>query len=133
MVRNANRLNANVDTKEVAKKLIRYCRDQRHRKAVEELYADNCTSREMPETPEDMVQGKSAIMEKNNKWFEAVKEFHECEVSDPIIAGDFFSCLMTVDVTFYGRKRMQLSEIGVYRVSDGKIVSEQFFYDVLEE
>lgn len=122
-----------MNTKEVAKKLIRYCRDQKHRKAVDELYADNCISREMPGTPDDVIQGKAAIIAKNNKWFESVKEFHECEVSDALVSGDFFSCLMSIDVTFYGRKRMQLEEICVYQVIQGKIVSEQFFYTVPNE
>lgn len=119
-----------MNTIDVAKKLIRFCRDKKHRKAVEELYADNCVSREMPGTPDEFVEGKAAIIKKNNTWFESVKEFHECEVSDPIVAGNFFSCLMTLDVTFYGRKRMQLEEVCVYEVSDAKIISEQFFYDV---
>ena len=122
-----------MNTKDVAKKLIRFCRDQKHRKAVDELYADNCVSREMPGTPDDFVEGKAAIIEKNNKWFESVKEFHECEVTDPVVCGDFFTCKMSLDVTFYGRKRMQLEEICVYQVSNEKIVSEQFFYLVPAE
>lgn len=117
-----------MSTRDVAKKLIRFCRAQKHRKAVDELYADTCISREMPGVPEEVVEGKAGIMAKNVKWFEAVKEFHECEVSDPMVSGDYFSCLMVIDVTFYGRKRMQLSEICVYEVVKDKIVSEQFFY-----
>ena len=117
-----------MNTRDVAKKLIRYCRDCKHRKAVVELYADRCTSREMPGAPHEFIEGKAAIVEKNNKWFELVKEFHECEVTDPQIAGNFFSCQMTLDVSFYGQKRMQMEEICIYEVADGQIVSEQFFY-----
>ncbi len=117
-----------MSTRDVAKKLIRYCRDKKHRKAVEELYAADCTSREMPDSPDEFVQGKAKIVKKNNKWFEMVKEFHECEVTDPLIADNFFSCLMTIDVSFYGRKRMQLQELCVYEVRNSKIISEQFFY-----
>lgn len=117
-----------MNTCEVAKKLVRYCREQRHKTAIRELYADGCTSREMPDSPDELVVGKDAIIEKNNQWFQAVKEFHECDVSDPIIAGNVFCCRMIVDATFYGRPRMQLEEICVYRVENGQIVSEQFFY-----
>jgi limonene-1,2-epoxide hydrolase len=35
-----------------------------------------------------------------------------------------------MDMTFKGRGRMQIEEIGVYHVRDGKVVSEQFFYDM---
>jgi hypothetical protein len=117
-----------VNTREVAKKLIRYCRDQQHQKAVQELYADNCISREIAGADGELVKGKAAIIEKNNKWFEMVEIFHECEVSDPLIAGNFFSCKMLIDVSFHGNNRMQLEEIGVYEVKDGLIISEQFFY-----
>ena len=122
-----------MSTRDIAKKLIKYCRDQKHRRAVDELYSNDCISREMPGVPDEIVEGKAAVIAKNAKWFEAVKEFHECEVSDPIVSGDYFSCLMTLDVTFYGRKRMQLSEICVYEVANEKIVSEQFFYSAPEE
>ena len=115
-------------TKDVARKLIRYCRERRHRKAVDELYADHCTSREMPGVPDDFVEGKQAIMEKNQRWFEMVKVFHDGDVTDPIFAGNFFCCEMFLDVTFKGHKRMQLEELCVYEVQNGKIVSEQFFY-----
>jgi hypothetical protein len=117
-----------METLAVAKKLIRYCREQRHKTALRELYAENCVSREMPGTPEELVTGKPAILQKNKKWFESVKEFHECDVSDAIIAGNFFVCRMTIDVTFYGQPRMQLEEICVYEVANGQIVSEQYFY-----
>jgi limonene-1,2-epoxide hydrolase len=32
------------------------------------------------------------------------------------------------DVTFKGKPRMQLDEVAVFEVKDGKIVLEQFFY-----
>jgi limonene-1,2-epoxide hydrolase len=35
---------------------------------------------------------------------------------------------MTLDATMTGMGRMQLDEICVYEVKDGKIVFEQFFY-----
>ena len=87
----------------------------------------------MPGADKEFVEGKPAIIEKNEKWFAMVKEFHECEVTDPLIAGSFFSCQMTVDVSFYGHKRMQLEEVGVFEVKDGKIISEQFFYSPFDQ
>jgi hypothetical protein len=59
-----------------------------------------------------------------------VQQIHGLEVSDPVIAGNWFSISMTLDVTMkeYGRNTM--TEICVYHVKDDKIVSEQFFYDM---
>jgi len=36
---------------------------------------------------------------------------------------------MTLDATMKGRGRINLEEICVYQVRNGKIVREQFFYD----
>jgi hypothetical protein len=35
---------------------------------------------------------------------------------------------MTMDATFKGRGRVNMEEICVYQVKDGKVVREQFFY-----
>jgi hypothetical protein len=44
------------------------------------------------------------------------------------VAGEFFSVVLKQDVTFKGKPRITLEEIGVFHVQDGKIVKEQFFY-----
>ena len=49
-------------------------------------------------------------------------------VSDPVVAGDFFSCSMMVDLTTKEQGRNKMEEICVYEVQDGKIVKEQFFH-----
>jgi hypothetical protein len=35
-----------------------------------------------------------------------------------------------MDITFKGMGRVPMEEIALYKVADGKIVSEQFFYEV---
>ena len=47
-----------------------------------------------------------------------------------MIAGDWFSVAMGIDATYKGMGRMDMQEICVFRVREGKIVHEQFFYDV---
>jgi hypothetical protein len=46
----------------------------------------------------------------------------------PIVAGNFFSCTMGMDITMKGQGRMNMEEVCLYQVKDGKIVLEQFFY-----
>jgi limonene-1,2-epoxide hydrolase len=41
-------------------------------------------------------------------------------------AGTSFACAMQLDVTIKGQGRMNLNELCVYEVKDGKIISEQF-------
>lgn len=98
--------------------------------ALHELYADNCTSREMPGMPNEFVEGKEAIVKKSEQWFNNVEEMHSGEVGDPAVAGNHFSCSMNFDITFKDRGRTQMEEICVFEVQEGKIVAEQFFYSM---
>jgi len=44
------------------------------------------------------------------------------------VAGNFFTVALSRDVTFKEKPRMQLTEIGVFELQEGKIIAEQFFY-----
>ena len=49
----------------------------------------------------------------------------------PLVAGDFFTVTFKMDVTFKpSSKRFMLEEIAIYKVADGKIAYEEFFYKV---
>ena len=73
------------------------------------------------------TKGMDAILAKGKKWNEMVAEQHSFEISDPLIAEDSFALTMHIDVTMKGRGRMNHKELCVYKVSGGRIVSEQFF------
>ena len=117
-----------MSTQDVANKLVSLCREGKNEQALTELYADNCTSREMPGMPNEFVEGKPAIIKKSEGWFATVEEMHSAEVGDPIVTQNHFSCTMKFDITFKDRGRVQMEEISVYTVNDGKITAEQFFY-----
>ena len=119
-----------MNTQQIADKLVSMCRQAQNMEAIAELYADNCTSREMPGMPNEFTEGKSAITKKSEGWYASVEEFHSSEVGDPIVAGNHFSCVMKFDCTFKGQGRMAMEEISVYEVKDSKIVAEQFFYSM---
>jgi len=116
-------------TQDVANKLVAYVRQGDWDKAQAELYAENAVSLEMPGNPfPERVEGLAAIKEKGELWAGMVEEMHGAEASDPVVAGNFFSLAMTMDVTMKGRPRSKDPEIALYKVEDGKIVQEQFFY-----
>jgi hypothetical protein len=48
--------------------------------------------------------------------------------TEPVIAGNHFAVGREVDITVQGHGRIQISEIMLYEVKDGEIISEQFFY-----
>jgi len=45
-------------------------------------------------------------------------------------AGDHFTASMKMDITMKGQPRKIDEEVGMFRVKDGKIVCEQFFYAI---
>lgn len=122
-----------INTRAVAKRLVELCRTGRFSQAQDELYADNAASLEPPGTPPGplgSVQGMDAIREKGKAFDATYETIHGVTVSEPLVAGNFFSCTMGLDATWKGRGRSTIEEICVYEVRDGKIVLEQFFYSL---
>ncbi len=115
-------------TQEVAIKLVGFCREGQFENAMEELYSPMIVSIEPDGAPTKEVRGIEAVVEKGKGFNEMVESFHGMEVSDPVVAENFFSCAMKMDVTLKGAPRMLMEEICLYEVKDGKIVREEFFY-----
>jgi ketosteroid isomerase-like protein len=116
-----------MDTQQIADRLVALCREGKNADAINELYGDNIVSCESMGDPRE-ITGKAAVIEKNQDWFNSVEELHSTSVSEPLVAGDFFTVAMSFDVTFKKSGRMQMDEIALYEVKDGKIVMDHFFY-----
>lgn len=122
-----------MNTRQIADRLVALCREGKYEEAQNELYAENAVSIEMEGAPGGAmgnVEGLPAIREKGRKWQESIETIHGGSVGDPIVAGDWFSVAMGIDATYKGMGRIDMQEICVYGVRDGKIVREQFFYNV---
>ena len=115
-------------TEEVATKLAAYCRKGEWMKAVEDLYAKDIVSvepRAMENMPAEM-RGLDQVRGKT-EWWEKNFEVHSCKVGGPFVARDTFVVQFDVDVTEKASKnRMQMSEVAIYKVKDGKVAHEQF-------
>jgi limonene-1,2-epoxide hydrolase len=118
-----------MSTKEIAKKLKKLCDKGEFETAHRELYSKDAVSLEPSAGGgfEKETHGLNAILEKGKKWSAMVTETHSMEISDPIVAGNSFALTMRMDVTTKKDGRMDMTELGVYHVKDGKIISEQFF------
>jgi len=119
---------ATMTTKEIAKKLKKYCEKGDFESAQKELFAQDAVSLE-PEAGhgfEKETHGLDAIIKKGKQWQNMVTEVHGIEVSEPVIAGNSFAVTMRLDVTMKEGGRMDMNELCVYHVKDGKIISEQF-------
>lgn len=118
-------------TQEVANRLVELCREGKYQQAIEELYAPNIVSVEAEGIPERTVKGLEAIAAKGEKFQSMLEAMHSTTVTDPIVAGNHFSCGMLMNVTMKGAPGpIDMNEICVYTVEDGKVVREEFFYEV---
>jgi len=117
-----------MNTEEVAKKVVEFVRRQAWHEAVDALYDKDIVSVEArtqdgssPET-----RGIDGVRAKVDWWLQNM-EVHSFTANGPFVAHDRFVVQYDADVTDKNsKKRMQLSEVGVYTVKDGKIVREEF-------
>jgi hypothetical protein len=115
-------------TEQIATRLAELCRLGEFETAQTELFANDAVSIEPYATPEfeKETKGLAAILEKGNKFASMVEEMHGGDVSAPIIAGNSFAMVLTMDLTMKGQERMTMKELCVYEIKNGKIVSESF-------
>ena len=116
-------------TREIANRLVDMCRNGKTEEAKEELFAPGIISIEPREglLPKE-TKGMNAIRKKAELFVSMVEDFYGDTISDPIVAGDYFSISWTSDLQMKGEPRQTNSELCVYKTNGGKIVSEQFFY-----
>jgi limonene-1,2-epoxide hydrolase len=114
-------------TQEVANKVVELTRKQAWREALDTLYSNDIVSvepRAMEGSPE--THGIEGVRGKVD-WWTTQMETHSVKVDGPFVAHDRFVVRYDIDVTDkQTNERMQLSEVGVYTVKDGKIVREEF-------
>lgn len=122
-------LEAVMTTQEVANRMNELFKENKWNEVQEELFAENAVSIEPPASQGlQTVEGLAAIKKKGEDFNSMIEEMHGGWVSEPIVAGNFISFGMGMDVTMKGAGRMKMDEIAVYEVKDGKVVKEQFFY-----
>lgn len=121
---------APASTLAIAQELVALCRAGRNLDAIDKLYSPKITSIE-PVGGENMpaeMTGLKAVREKNEWWF-ANNEVHSAQVNGPLVGDNQFAVHYTYETTFKPTgQRMEMTEVGLYTVKDGKIVQEQFFY-----
>ncbi len=114
---------------QIAHRLAELCNQGDFEKAQKELFSEDAVSIEPEASPafEKETKGLKAILEKGEKFKTMVDEFYGCGTSDPLVAGNSIAMVLNLDAKMKDRERATNSEICVYKVKDGKIVSEQFF------
>ncbi|MCB1019541.1 MAG: nuclear transport factor 2 family protein [Acidobacteria bacterium] len=119
-------------TAEIANDLVSLCGQGKFWEVIEKHYSPKIVSVEpMPGTPEmpNPMEGIEAVQGKN-KWWADNHEVHAVRIDGPFVGDDQFACRMWLDVTakHMGNARIQMEEMCLYTVKDGKIVREEFYY-----
>ena len=115
-------------TTQVAGRLVELCRAQDIFTAQKELYAEHIVSVEPAGAPVPRAEGIQAVSEKGKQFAAMIEAHHGGSISEPIVQGNFFTLGWKMDVTMKGMGRRNLEEVCVYKVENGKIVYEEFFY-----
>jgi len=117
-----------MDTSEIAQRFAALCREGKHEEAANTFWSDDVVSIEAMEGPMARLEGRAAVKGKT-EWWNANHEVHGGETFGPYVNGNQFCLRFTIDVTpKQTGQRMQMEEVGLYTVRDGKVVEERFFY-----
>ena len=72
-----------------------------------------------------------ANVRKKAEWWNANHTIHSATTTGPYASVEKFAVVFTLDVTHKpSGKRHQMSEVAVYTVQNGKIIHEEFLYQM---
>jgi hypothetical protein len=100
----------------------------KHEEAAAAFNAPNIVSLEAMDGPMARVEGAAAVKAKSDWWYGA-HEVHSAAAEGPYVNGDQFAMRFAMDVTQKDSgNRVQMTEVGLYTMKDGKVVEEKFLY-----
>jgi len=124
-----------MNTLEIGKKLVDLCSNGKDLEAIETLDSPSVVSVEAVADPRfpQSVEGIDAIKGKF-EWWTHNHDVHRAQVRGPFPHGDRFIVFFNYEITpkdgpMKGQ-RIQMDEAGLYTVINGKIVKEEFFYQL---
>ena len=121
-----------MQTYEIGTDLVALCNEGKFMEAMEKHYSDAIISIEGAAMPgmEQRMEGIEAVKGKG-EWWEENHEVHEMKAEGPFCmeGDDWFAVHFSLDVTNKpSGERSQMTEVAFYRVEDGKIAEEKFYY-----
>jgi ketosteroid isomerase-like protein len=116
---------------EIGTALVTLNNEGREQDFVAQYYAPDIVSIE-GQGSEEMparIEGLPGVKGKHEWWY-ANHEVHSSTAEGPYVGHreDQFAVRFALDVTPTGGERMQMDEVALYTVRDGKIVQEEFLY-----
>lgn len=116
-----------MSTAEIAKQFTEALKAGDYAKA-ESFWADDVVSIEAQAGEMKEVRGREAVHGKG-EWWNANHDVHSFKAHGPYVNDDQFALRFEIDVTPKASgQRIQMDEVGLYTVRNGKISEERFFY-----
>jgi ketosteroid isomerase-like protein len=116
-------------THEVAARFHELAQQEKWFEIQDELFAENVRSIEPVNSPYfGNAAGKDNVRKKGQEFVSRIEAAHKLHTTVPLVTGNHFAVGREKDITVQGHGRIQINQIMLYEVSDGKIILEQFFY-----
>ncbi|MEO1096350.1 MAG: nuclear transport factor 2 family protein [Bacteroidota bacterium] len=115
---------------EIAKRLHKLVKAGEYNRAYDELFSPEATAKEpqLAEMGFGEVKGIEAVKQKVTALSAGMAELKSRTMSEPIVTGTHIAFTNIVNGTLKDGNAFNLSEICLYKVEGGKIVSEEFIY-----
>jgi ketosteroid isomerase-like protein len=125
----ATTINRVMTTQEVAARFNELAQEEKWFEIQDEFFAHDVRSIDPPNSPYfGYAEGKAAVRKKGEDFVSLVEAVHRLNTTEPLVTGNHFAVGRETDITVKGHGRIQINQIMLYEVKDGRIVREQFFY-----
>ena len=118
-------------TKEIAYQIKNNTQNGDFNANYDNFYADDVVAYEPEGNAFGVVRelkGRNAIAERANGFHQMIDQVLSRTTSEPLIAGEYFTFHLRQEFMLKGIGYFQLDELCLFRVKDGKIVREEYFY-----
>lgn len=120
---------AEMTVSEVVERFNELAKQEQWFQIQDELFSEDARSIEPPTAKYlHNAEGKAAVRHKGEEWVKRIEAFHGGYTSEPVVGGNYFAVGREVDITVQGLGRIQMAQVMLYEVKNGRIVREQFFY-----
>ena len=118
-------------TQEIVDRFNELAKQEKWFEIHDELFAENVRSVDPVNSPYmGYAEGKANVRKKGEDFVKQITEVHRLHTGEPIVTDNHFAVVREMDLTVQGHGRIQINEIMLYEVKDGRIVLGQFFYSV---
>jgi hypothetical protein len=110
-------------THEVARRFNELAQQERWFEIQDEFFADNVRSIDPSNSPYfGYAEGKLQVRKKGEDFVKRIEVFHGGHTTEPLVIGNHFAVGRSKDMTVQGHGRIQINQVMLYEVKDGKIV-----------